>query len=76
VRDLILIYGFHDYHYITCSCYERTPFMGSVYARDVSVEVFDRVRARPMQKQDPNQGGPHFAFAHPAKTTQSAAPTS
>src|SRR5438874_5675927 len=44
-RDLIRIYGFHDYHYITCSCYQRKPFMGSVYARDVFVEVFDRVRA-------------------------------
>ena len=45
-RDLIRIYGFHDYHCITCSCYQRKPFMGSAYARDVFVEVFDRVRAR------------------------------
>ena len=45
-RDLIRIYGFHDYHYITCSCYQRKPFMGSVRARDVFVEVFDKVRAR------------------------------
>ena len=45
-RDLIRIYGFHDYHYITCSCYQRKPFMGSAYARDVFVEVCDEVRAR------------------------------
>jgi len=45
-RDLIRIYGFHDYHYITCSSYQRKPFMGSVHARDVFVEVFDKVRAR------------------------------
>jgi REP-associated tyrosine transposase len=45
-RDLIRIYGFRDYHYIACSCYQRKPLMGSAYARDVFVEVFDRVRAR------------------------------
>ena len=45
-RDLIRIYGFQDYHYITSSCYQRKPFLRSAYARDVFIEVFDRVRAR------------------------------
>jgi len=45
-RDLIRIYGYHDFHYITCSCYRRHQLLARAAARDVFVEVLNQVRAR------------------------------
>ena len=45
-RDLIRIYEYHDYHYVTSSCFQRRPFMGSTHARDVFLDILNQVRAR------------------------------
>jgi putative transposase len=39
-------YGEDDLHYITCSCYERRPFLGSPQRRDVFLDIFEQVRRR------------------------------
>jgi putative transposase len=44
--DLIRIYGYHDFHYITCSCYRRQQLLARATARDVFVEVLNQVLAR------------------------------
>ena len=39
-------YGEDDLHYITCSCYQRRPFLGSPYRRDLFLQIFEQVRRR------------------------------
>ena len=37
-------YGGDDLHYITCSCYQRKPFLGSAPRRDLFLKIFEEVR--------------------------------
>src|SRR5262249_25379038 len=39
-------YGFGDLHFITASCYQRRPLLGSAPARDEFVGVLDEIRMR------------------------------
>jgi putative transposase len=39
-------HGAGDLHYITCSCYQRQPFLGSPHRRDLFLEIFEEVRQR------------------------------
>ncbi len=39
-------YGQAHLHFITCSCYHRQPFLRSVPARDLFLEILDQVRHR------------------------------
>jgi putative transposase len=39
-------YGGGDYHFITCSCYHRQPFLGSAARRDLFLKIFEEVRQR------------------------------
>jgi putative transposase len=40
------IYGCGHLHFITCSCYRRTPLLGSAKARDLFLKVLGEVRDR------------------------------
>lgn len=40
------IYGRHDLHFITCSCYKREPLLGSGCSRDVFLRIFEQVRRK------------------------------
>jgi putative transposase len=33
-------------HFITCSCYRRQPFLGSVHRRDLFLEILEDVRQK------------------------------
>ena len=33
-------------HYITCSCYQRRPFLGTPARRNLFLEILERVRSR------------------------------
>ena len=37
-------YGGGDLHFITSSCYERRPFLGSAARRDLFLKIFEEVR--------------------------------
>jgi putative transposase len=39
-------YGGGDYHFITCSCYNRQPFLGSATRRDLFLKILEEVRQR------------------------------
>ena len=39
-------YGGGDLHYITCSCYQRRPFLGSASRRDLFLKIFEQVRRK------------------------------
>lgn len=39
-------YGNGDLHFITASCYQRQPLLGSARRRDLFVKVLERVRQR------------------------------
>ncbi len=39
-------YGGGDLHYITCSCYQREPFLGSALRRDLFLNIFEQVREK------------------------------
>ena len=39
-------YGRGDLHFITFSCYQRRPFLGTARARQCFVKILDQVRAR------------------------------
>jgi putative transposase len=39
-------YGADDLHFITCSCYRRQAWLGSVLRRDLFLKVLERVRRR------------------------------
>jgi REP-associated tyrosine transposase len=40
------IYGHHDLHFITCSCYKREPLLGSEHSRDAFLRIFEQVRRK------------------------------
>jgi putative transposase len=35
-----------DWHFITCSCYQRQKFLDYVRRRDLFLEIFEQVRAK------------------------------
>jgi putative transposase len=39
-------YGGHDLHFITCSCYQRRPELGTCERRDLFLDVLERARQR------------------------------
>jgi putative transposase len=39
-------YGAGDLHFITCSCYQRQPLLGTSQRRDLFLRVLERVRRR------------------------------
>ena len=45
-KGLIRIYGQGDWHFITCSCYRRRPFLGSARHRDLFLEVLEQTRKK------------------------------
>ena len=45
-NKLVRIYGRGHLHFITFSCYRRVPFLRSVRARNVFVQILDEVRGR------------------------------
>jgi len=45
-HKLIRIYGRGHLHFITFSCYRRVPFLRSVRAKNVFVQILDEVRDR------------------------------
>ncbi len=45
-RGLKRFYGAGDLHYITFSCYQRRPLLGSAQPRDLFLKVLEQVRRR------------------------------
>lgn len=45
-RGLKRFYGVGDLHYITFSCYQRRPLLGSAQSRDLFLKVLEQVRRR------------------------------
>ena len=45
-RNLKRYYGGGDLHFITCSCYQRQPWLGTPRRRDLFVSVLEAVRRR------------------------------
>ena len=45
-RGLYRIYGNHDLHFITCSCYHRQPLLASPSRRDLFLDILEEVRQR------------------------------
>ena len=45
-RNLKRFYGSGDLHFITCSCYQRQPFLGRPSRRDLFLTVLEQVRRR------------------------------
>jgi putative transposase len=39
-------YGSHHLHFITCSCYQRLPFLGTAHARDQFLSILEQTRQR------------------------------
>ncbi len=39
-------YGGHDLHFITCSCYDRRPELGTAQRRDLFLRVLEQARLR------------------------------
>jgi putative transposase len=39
-------YGAHHLHFITCSCYRRLPFLGTVRSRDCFLSILEQTRQR------------------------------
>jgi putative transposase len=39
-------YGAHHLHFITCSCYRRSPFLSSASARDEFLSILEQARQR------------------------------
>ena len=39
-------YGAHHLHFITCSCYQRLPFLGTARARDRFLSILEQTRQR------------------------------
>jgi hypothetical protein len=44
--DLHRTYGAHHLHFITCSCYQRLPFLPIARSRDCFVLILERTRER------------------------------
>jgi REP element-mobilizing transposase RayT len=45
-RGLKRIYGGGEFHFITCSCYERRPFLRFAHRRDIFLRILEEVRQR------------------------------
>jgi putative transposase len=45
-KGLRRFYGGGDLHFITCSCYQRKPFLGSASRRDLFLNIFEEVRQK------------------------------
>src|SRR5450755_966261 len=45
-HNLTRYYGAGDLHFITCSCYRRQPFLGTMQRRDLFLVVLEQVRKR------------------------------
>jgi putative transposase len=45
-RNLKRYYGAGDLHFITCSCYQRRPLLGTPQRRDLFLSVLERMRIR------------------------------
>jgi putative transposase len=45
-RSLPRYHGSGDFHFITCSCYQRQPFLGTAPRRDLFLKVLEQVRRR------------------------------
>ena len=45
-RNLKRYYGSGDLHFITCSCYQRQPLVGTSQHRDLFLSVLERMRIR------------------------------
>jgi putative transposase len=45
-KGLRRFYGGGDLHFITCSCYQRKPFLGSASRRDLFLKIFEQVRQK------------------------------
>src|SRR5262249_44877017 len=45
-RALKRYYGGGDLHFITCSCYQRRPMLGTARRRDLFLRVLERTRMR------------------------------
>ena len=45
-KGLIRIYGHGDWHFITCSCYRRLPFLGSARRRDFFLKILEETRRK------------------------------
>jgi putative transposase len=43
---LLRFYGSGDLHFVTFSCYQRRPYLGTVRARNCFVKILDEVRSR------------------------------
>jgi len=43
-RDLKRFYGDGHLHFITCSCYHRRPYLGSVRRRDLVLRILEQTR--------------------------------
>jgi putative transposase len=46
VKGLRRIQGGGDWHFITCSCYRRQPFLGSARRRDLFSKILEEVRVK------------------------------
>jgi len=46
VQGLRRIHGGGDWHFITCSCYRRQPFLGSARHRDLFLKVLEETHAK------------------------------
>ena len=45
-KGLRRIHGGGDFHFITCSCYRRHPWLKSVRRRNVFLEILEQVRKK------------------------------
>ena len=45
-KGLIRIYGQGDWHFITCSCYRRLPFLNSAPRRDLFLKILEETRKK------------------------------
>jgi len=45
-KGLRRFYGGGDLHFITCSCYQRKPFLGSASRRDLFLKIFEEARQK------------------------------
>ena len=45
-KGLVRIYGHGDWHFITCSCYRRLPFLSSPRRRDLFLKILEETRRK------------------------------
>src|SRR6266567_449636 len=45
-RGLFRVYGRGDWHFITCSCFHRRPFLASAQRRDLFLKILEEVRRK------------------------------